>query len=661
MTNIEGGISQNKCLNIFFPINMENSDKKLNYLYGLSNENTYIVIHISYKYIDKFKIKKNNENEDDWKNIRIIGEIVLAKNLEELQNIKFVKSNNNNINNYIYLTYYKNRPIFMRKNGNEENINALFILYNSRKYIYNLSYDHVNNLVSKTFSRKDIFIKEKKKKHIDMENQYKMNLDINNEKNNEVNEKNEENHKKENCKNILEEKISNYYKDSKKEGKCSDKINLCYNREYNLKEKELICFNFVENKIIPSLKFEEIITLINKKCLYSSGIENYNIASNSKGRNFYILKKKKYIVSLIVYTFVFFIYFISLLNRSLYYIINKPNFLSKFIYSKKKINILHLIKEKLLIHSEWYYIINKLIKNKKNPLEYQKYKHILLIRLFNLITDMVLGVFIYFLLSFNIINFYFFCDKLRIFYDSRTLTSILGTLLQNPLGLKLNNNFTSFVGSVIVSILDKWDYLRVIISIKKYYVLEFFRYSSLLGLSFFLSFLIDYLRFITAHVSLIFFFLKKMCTAFHNNIYSLYLLFNGKKWNILKLRVDTNYYTNEEVIFGTILFTILIFLYPTALVLVVVFGIIYFIINRMIYILFLLKKMILYSPFYIFFVSSNFNKYISKGIKFTQLENVECEELKDFPKTYYLLLENNKFLFCDKIKLFINIFLNFEK
>ncbi|CRH00947.1 phosphatidylinositol N-acetylglucosaminyltransferase subunit GPI1, putative [Plasmodium relictum] len=693
MINMEKWESQNKCLNIFFPLNVEISNKQLYYLYGISNENTFVVIHVSYKYIDKFKIKKNDKNKDDWKYFRIIGEINLVKNLEELQNSKITKCVDNSINNYLLLSYYKNKPIFIKKLRNEENKNALFMLYNTNKYIYNLSLDHVNNLVSEAFSRGEIFIKENKnleaqrknKKNLNLYKEEKKNceeyiydkineinrLNVDNEiinenydndnikKNKEVNEKD---NKKKKCKNIQDKKISNYCKDFNKEEKCSDKLDSGCNLECNLKsEEELISFNFVEDKIMKSLDLKQIISFINKKCIYANSIENYNSANNSNRRDFFLKKEKKYIISFVFYILIFFIYFISLINRSLYYIIYKPNFFNKFISPKRKINTFHLLKEKLLFHSEWYYIIDNLIRNKKNPSEYHKYKQILLIRFFNLITDMLLGVTIYFLLTFNIINFYFFCDKLKIFYDSRTLTSILGTLLQNPLGLKLNNNFTSFIGSVIVSILDKWDYLRITISIKKRYIVEFFRYSSLLGLSFFLSLLIDYLRFITAHVSLIFFFLKKMCTSFNSNIYSLYLLFNGKKWNILKLRVDTNYYTNEEVIFGTILFTMLIFLYPTTFVLVVVFGIIYFIINRIIYSLFLLKEIILYSPFYIFFVTSNFNKYISTGIKFTKFENLEYEELKNFPKSYYLLLENNKFLFCDKIKLLINIFFNSDK
>lgn len=40
-------------------------------------------------------------------------------------------------------------------------------------------------------------------------------------------------------------------------------------------------------------------------------------------------------------------------------------------------------------------------------------------------------------------------------------------------------------------------------------------------------------------------------------------LFLGKKWNVLRLRVDSVNYQADQLILGTILFTILLFLLPT--------------------------------------------------------------------------------------------------
>jgi len=45
----------------------------------------------------------------------------------------------------------------------------------------------------------------------------------------------------------------------------------------------------------------------------------------------------------------------------------------------------------------------------------------------------------------------------------------------------------------------------------------------------------------------------------------------GKKWNVLRLRVDSVSYQADQFILGTILFTIILFLLPTTLLYYVVF------------------------------------------------------------------------------------------
>ncbi|SOV21695.1 phosphatidylinositol N-acetylglucosaminyltransferase subunit GPI1 [Plasmodium sp. DRC-Itaito] len=732
MSGINYDIKLNECLSIFFPKNIQiiNTDTKY-YLYGFSNDNIYIIVHITDKYIENFKLKKKHEKYSEWKYFRIVGELAFIENFKELhKNMCTIENEDNNKVNYLYLIYYNNIPIFKKKSGKEQNISALFILYDVKKYVYNMVNDHVNTLVLEAFRREDIIKKIKEKEN---------NIDINKESNNDTNkESNIENDKNEQIKytdiydtnsksdkdiqknnmkdcdstnknssffidpfesdsyeknNFIDKKCGSQNVDESKKDKeniysenitpsnnnnnnynnkandCDkhqlDKCNKDKDNKLKLNDKdEFISYNFIEDKLTEPFHMNQIIHLINKKCIFSKCLENYENRYFVMKKEDILKKKKKQkkmsIFSYIISTILFFTYIISLINSCLYYVICTPKLLSEYLFSKKKINTFILIKKKFLFHSEWHNIFRSFMKNKQNPSEYYKYREILLIRIINLIIDIFLGCLIFLLLYFNVINLHYISEKAQIFYGTSTLTSILGTLLQNPLGFKLNNNFTSFIGSILVSILDKWDFFTNNIPVNNSTVLNFVGYTSLLGFSFFLSFVIDYLRFVTAHVTIIYFFLKKICTLFHKNMYSLYLLFNGKKWNILKLRVDTNYYSNEEVLLGTILFTILIFLYPTIFVLVLVFGLIYLIINRIIYLLCVMEKIILYTPFYIFFIQPNCNKYISKGFKFTKYEVGEYELLKTYPNNSYLVLENIHFLFFDKIKLFINIFLYFK-
>ena len=49
---------------------------------------------------------------------------------------------------------------------------------------------------------------------------------------------------------------------------------------------------------------------------------------------------------------------------------------------------------------------------------------------------------------------------------------------------------------------------------------------------------------------------------------------SGKKWNILRHRVDSVSYDTDQLVFGTIVFTILLFLLPTVMLYYIVFMII---------------------------------------------------------------------------------------
>ncbi|SBT77734.1 phosphatidylinositol N-acetylglucosaminyltransferase subunit GPI1, putative [Plasmodium ovale] len=675
MSYIQGSETNGSCLVIFFPEDVEIEDRKCNhYLYGFASGNMYVTIHVTKIHVEDINREEPyTGDEEEWNNFRILGELSFVTDMEELGKENCAEKRGASKHNYIYLLHCKNKPMFVRMSSEEDkNVSALFILYNVKKYVYNINVDHVNDLVADAFNRREIYIKgtnKKEEKYDHVQKKYEERGSIHRYKVGDDNIYS-------NCWGSAKgqgEKRDGYVPDewvatdgevegetrlkSSNKNNCTEEVNehTC-DAEDPLHVEEKTSFRRIaEKKIELTLYMTKTIELINRKHVYVERLKK-----DGKTSKPCTLKKEKKNVLSLIYVVLFFTYMLSIISKALYYVLNILNILSENFISKKKIHVLYLIKEKVLMNSEWYYLFQSIIKNEKSSSSYHRYKQIILIRFFALMTDVCLGILLFFLITRNVLNLPAVYEKIKVFHDTNTLTSILGTLLQNPLGLKLNNNFTSFIGSAIVSILDKWDYFKNIFPLRSSVVVDVFRVSSLLGFSFFLSLLIDYIKLITAHVSLIFFFLKKLCSIFHSNIYSLYLLFNGKKWNILKLRVDTNYYTNEEVILGTILFTILIFLYPTVLVLFSAFGIIYFMINRFTYSLSIVKDVILYSPFYILFLRSSSNKYISKGIKLTKYHIMEEEKLKGLPKSHYLLLENVHFMFSDKVKLFKNIFFNHE-
>ncbi|VTZ69171.1 phosphatidylinositol N-acetylglucosaminyltransferase subunit GPI1, putative [Plasmodium chabaudi chabaudi] len=671
------------CVNIYFPKNFkifENVSKC--FLYGFSNGSTYATIYVSSKYVDQIGVQANHEQTKHWEAFRILGELVFVKNDEDIKKYTNSKDKKDKIN-YIYAIYYKNKPIVVKINTqNKIKTSALFILYNTDKYIYNFDTDHVNNLISDAYKREIVYIYSNKNGYRNTEKSCSISNDSKTEY---VNNSNLDNIKIKHT-NIGHDQLDqcahtttdrenkpcceNKIKEKEESTNIPDTANL-ENEKNDGEKKKIIYYDLSKNNMCENLLIRDVINLINTRYVYIEEVEKLeediqantnemsskdserdeNSESNEKD-----LTDQQHIP--ITYIWLFFMYIISVINKTIYCILCIPYIFSEKIGSKNKLSIFKLIKEKCLLNSEWYKIFLEIIekKKKKNFYEYYKYKQILLIRGFSLLLDILGGAILFYMISIQIINLGLIYDKIKIVFETSTLTSILGTLLQKPLGIKLNNNFTSFIGSVVVSILDKWEFFKSLIPFERSSIIRFFSISSLLGLSIFLSLTIDYFRFITVHVTIIYFFFKRIFFIFHSNMYSLYLLFNGKKWNVLKSRVDTNYYTSEEVILGTMLFAILIFLSPTVLILLFVFGIVYFVIKGLIYFLVILKELILYSPIYILLLRSE-NKYISKGIKMRPY--IKANELVDLPQSHYLLLENDKFLFSDKIKLLLAIYFNY--
>ncbi|CAD2095080.1 phosphatidylinositol N-acetylglucosaminyltransferase subunit GPI1, putative [Plasmodium vinckei brucechwatti] len=617
------------CVNIYFPENIKlvkNISKC--FLYGFSNDSTYVIIHVASKYVDKIGVQTNHEQTKHWESFRMLGELVFVKNDEDIKKYTNSKDKKDKIN-YVYAIYYKNKPIVVKINKqNEKKTSALFILYNTDKYIYNFDPDHVNNLISDAYKREIVYIYYNKNGYINTEKDCSI---LNNSKTELINNSNVDNIKindkkiddgqldqhvhtttdSEN-KSCYENKIKNIKKEKDESTNIPNITNL-ENEKNNGQKKKKIYYDLSKNNMCENLLIRDVINLINTRYVYIEEVEKFekdfqantnemcskdNESNESNENNEKDLLAQQHIS--ITYIWLFFMYMISIINKTIYFILCIPYIFNEKLCSKNKLSIFKLIKEKCLLNSEWYKIFLQIIekKKKKNIYEYYKYKQVLLIRAFSLLLDILGGVILFYMISIQIINLGIIYDKIKIVFETSTLTSILGTLLQKPLGIKLNNNFTSFIGSVVVSILDKWEFFKSLIPFKRSSIIRFFNISSLLGLSIFLSLTIDYLRFITVHVTIIYFFFKRIFFIFHSNMYSLYLLFNGKKWNVLKSRVDTNYYTNEEVILGFIYFLVV------------------------------LKELILYSPIYILLLRSE-NKYISKGIKMRQCQDiVNCKTKK---------------------------------
>ena len=138
-------------------------------------------------------------------------------------------------------------------------------------------------------------------------------------------------------------------------------------------------------------------------------------------------------------------------------------------------------------------------------------------------------------------------------------------LMNSPAGFKLNNELATFLGELILWVIDFWHY-KVVLKFLNYadiivdIVAFLVRYG---GLSLLVAISVDLFDLLTLQLHGFYIACTRVYRWQYHALLSLFRLFYGKKHNILRHRIDSNNYEFDELMSGTILFTILIYLLPT--------------------------------------------------------------------------------------------------
>lgn len=179
-----------------------------------------------------------------------------------------------------------------------------------------------------------------------------------------------------------------------------------------------------------------------------------------------------------------------------------------------------------------------------------------------------------------------------------------------PIGFKLNVPLTKHIGKEINTILRIHEsILSSIISSSEYhYLIHRALYNTLIVISFtcgittILSIFFDLLRLVSIHITAISFTFRKLYQFHTSTFYSLVLFFSGKKVNPLRAgRIDTlPSYDYMQLLLGTLLFTITLFLTTTFFVYYFFFhGIVQFCVrDGILVVIWVLVEVIKYFPMY---------------------------------------------------------------
>ena len=175
-------------------------------------------------------------------------------------------------------------------------------------------------------------------------------------------------------------------------------------------------------------------------------------------------------------------------------------------------------------------------------------------------------------------------------YTVAALQRTISWLMFWPAGLKLNGELARFLGDLFLWVIDYWsstsNFFFFFITKLIYsnpgciealepvlpHVIWFIGFSSFAGASMPIALFSDMLSVLTLHI---YSFYMASARIFHwqlTIIISLFHLFRGKKHNVLRKRIDSCDYDLDQLLLGTILFTLLFFLLPTVVVFYLAFA-----------------------------------------------------------------------------------------
>ncbi|PHH85131.1 hypothetical protein CDD83_863 [Cordyceps sp. RAO-2017] len=163
-------------------------------------------------------------------------------------------------------------------------------------------------------------------------------------------------------------------------------------------------------------------------------------------------------------------------------------------------------------------------------------------------------------------------DLLRT-YAVEALRRSISWLMGWPAGLKLNGELAAFLGDLFLWVIHYWSTCIEALQPVLPRLVWFIGFSSFAGASMPIAVFSDLLSALTIHI---YSFYLASARIYHwqlTILQSLFHLFRGKKHNVLRNRIDSCDYDLDQLLVGTIFFTLLSFLLPTVVVFYLNFAI----------------------------------------------------------------------------------------
>ncbi|TLD19363.1 N-acetylglucosaminyl transferase component Gpi1 [Venturia nashicola] len=163
-------------------------------------------------------------------------------------------------------------------------------------------------------------------------------------------------------------------------------------------------------------------------------------------------------------------------------------------------------------------------------------------------------------------------DKFLSAYTIEGLQDMITWLMDWPAGLKLNTELATFLGDLFLWVIDYWAGCIALLRPYLPGIIHFIGFSSFAGATMPISLFSDLISVLTLHIYSFYVASARIYNWQLTIIISLFHLFRGKKRNVLRNRIDSCDYDLDQLLLGTILFTLLFFLLPTVFVFYLTFA-----------------------------------------------------------------------------------------
>ncbi|ORX82224.1 Gpi1-domain-containing protein [Anaeromyces robustus] len=157
-------------------------------------------------------------------------------------------------------------------------------------------------------------------------------------------------------------------------------------------------------------------------------------------------------------------------------------------------------------------------------------------------------------------------------YTIEYLRLAVDWLMDTPAGLKLNKELDQFLGELFLWLIQIWSIVLAKIFSYTNEIIYSVGIAGILGASISLSLTNDLFSLATLHIHIFYKVASKIYYWQFSILLSLFNLLRGKRRNTLRNRLDSFEYNLDQLLLGTIIFTLLIFLYPTTGVYYILFS-----------------------------------------------------------------------------------------